>query len=597
MLIGLTLEHSHLNAESQKNIPHSHNSECLAKSQNTRDASLDRPDSECRMYFCPGMKGDMATEQNTPQQIWMPLILCITVALGMIVGGKMQGSGPIVEVVRYHDTLSNASMEGKIEELIRFIDARYVDDIGRDTLLQDAIESLMKHLDPHSEYLDPMEVKRLNETREGQFTGIGIEFLIEDDTLHILRVLPGSPAEEKGLHPGDQIIMADDSVLCGPGMNESRAADLLRGEQGSKVRLKIFRKNSGFIDLSMRRTSIRVPSVSNGIMLDSTIGYVRILRFGANTYREFMQAVETMNKEGGMQDLMMDLRGNPGGYLHESINILSQLFEDKDRLLVYTVGRDEERREYETIGRRFFPIDRLILLVDENSASASEIVAGAIQDWDRGIVVGRRTFGKGLVQEQYGLRDGSALVLTIARYYTPSGRSIQKDYSDPDAYAHDVQARKDRGELLSQANSTAMNGKTYSTYNGRTVYGGGGINPDVFLPYDTLMDQPGFQEWTRLMPSFQLDEIRHGRAGKSQLQDQEALWQRFLTWGKRRKEADHRSLDHPRLAKLIRRELLWRVAHYQGGESEKFKLQVRTDPEIRQAYQLFIDRKAFDQIL
>lgn len=527
----------------------------------------------------------------------MPLILCITVALGMIIGGKMQGSGPIVEVVRYHDTLANASMEGKIEELIRFIDARYVDDIGRDTLLRDAIHSLMRHLDPHSEYLDPEEVKRLNETREGQFTGIGIEFLIEKDTLNILRVLPGSPADEKGLVPGDQIVMANDSLLCGPGMNEIRAADILRGEQGSKVRLKIFRKNKGFMDLSMRRTSIRVPSVSDGIMLDSTVGYVRILRFGANTYREFMKAVETMNKEGGMQDLMIDLRGNPGGYLHESINILSQLFEDKDQLLVYTVGRDGERREYESIGRRFFPIDRLVLLVDENSASASEIVAGAIQDWDRGIIVGRRTFGKGLVQEQYGLRDGSALVLTIARYYTPSGRSIQKDYSDPEAYAQDVQARKDRGELLSQVNSTARHGKTYSTYNGRTVYGGGGISPDVFIPYDTLRDQSDVRQWTGLIPSFQLSEIRNGSTSGTSPDDQEATWQRFVNWARQRREVNPKTLDNPRMMVWIKRELLWRIAHYRGGDTATYQLQVRTDPEILQAYQLFLDRQAFDRIL
>lgn len=540
---------------------------------------------------------DMDHPENSPPQIWMPLLLCSMVALGMIFGGKMQASGPILEVVRYHDTLGTATMEGKLEELIRYIDARYVDEIGRDSLLDDAISSLMGHLDPHSSYLTPEEVVQLKESREGIFTGIGVEFLLDHDTIHVLRVLPESPAEEKGLLPGDRILIANDSVLTGAGMTAKRARDILAGEQGSRVRLKIDRSGTGLMDVRMRRTSIRVPSVSDGILLDSLTGYVRIHRFGANTYREFMESIEVLHKTTGMKDLLIDLRGNPGGYLHEAINILSQLFAEKDRLLVYTVGREADRREYTTTGRRFFDVNRVVVLVDENSASASEIMAGAIQDWDRGLIAGRRTFGKGLVQEQYGLRDGSAIVLTIARYYTPSGRSIQRDYSDVRAYAQDVQARKDRGELTREQPEVNTGSKTYSTYNGRTVYGGGGIKPDVFIPLDPLLDRPELGQLMALVPAFQLSEIQRKHAGHGQLNQEEALWRRFLLWVEQTDKTLTLSLKNKEFAAVVKLELLRQVAHYIGGEAAETRLNAERDPEIREALRLFHAKGVFESLL
>ncbi|MCF8238431.1 MAG: PDZ domain-containing protein [Saprospiraceae bacterium] len=539
----------------------------------------------------------MEGQENTTREIWMPLLLCSMVALGMIFGGKMKGSGPVVEVVRYHDTLGTASMEGKLEELIRYIDARYVDQIGRDSLLEDAINSLMAHLDPHSEYLSPAEVIRLRESREGVFTGIGVEFLIYQDTLHILRVLPGSPAEEKGLLPGDRILMANDSLLAGPSLNHQTATEQLKGEQGSRVRLKIQRDGVGLLDIQLRRTSIRVSSVSEGVMLDTTTGYVRIHRFGANTYREFMESIESLHKEFGMKDLLIDLRGNPGGYLHETVNILSQLFPEKDRLLVYTVGREADRREYRTSGRRFFAVERLVLLVDEHSASASEIMAGAIQDWDRGLIAGRRTYGKGLVQEQYGLRDGSAIVLTIARYYTPSGRSIQRDYSDIQAYAKDEQARKERGELTWKTALNNAGKKTYSTYNGRSVYGGGGVEPDVFIPLDTTRSSTVLVRALNQIPVFQLHEIKTGFAGPGQLKDKEALWSRFKQWAAHQDEKVQTILKGPMKNPVFRQELIRQIALYVGGESEETRVNVFQDPEIRTALQLFHVKGVFERLL
>ncbi len=527
----------------------------------------------------------------------MPLLLCSMVALGMIFGGKMQGSGPVVEVVRYHDTLRAASMEGKIEELIRYIDARYVDEIGRDSLLEDAIHSLMGHLDPHSEYLSPAEVLRLRESREGVFTGIGVEFIIHEDTLHILRVLPGSPAEEKGLLPGDRILMANDSLLTGPELDHEKATAQLKGDQGSRVRLKIQREGVGLLDVRLRRTSIRVPSVSEGVMLDTTTGYVRIHRFGANTYREFMESIEILHKESNMKDLLIDLRGNPGGYLHEAINILSQLFPEKDRLLVYTVGREADRREYKTSGRRFFAVDRVVLLVDENSASASEIMAGAIQDWDRGLIAGRRTYGKGLVQEQYGLRDGSAIILTIARYYTPSGRSIQRDYSDLQAYELDVQARKERGELTQKTTANTTGSKTYSTYNGRSVFGGGGVSPDVFIPLDTTRNSAQIKAAQHHIPAFQLHEIRSGQAGPDQLKDQEALWARFRQWSSQQDKTVQASIAVVIGNPVFKQVLMRQVARYAGGEAEETRMNVFQDPEILTAWKLFQEKGVFERLL
>ncbi len=539
----------------------------------------------------------MEHQENSPPQIWMPLLLCTMVALGMIFGGKMQASGPIVEVVRYHDTLGTAVMEGKLEELIRYIDARYVDQIGRDSLVQEAISSVMGHLDPHSNYLSPSEVIRLKESREGIFTGIGVEFIIEHDTLHILRVLPDSPAEEKGLIPGDRILIVNDSVLTGPELTAQKARSILAGEQGSKVRMKIERSGTGLMDIRLRRTSIRIPSVSEGVMLDSITGYVRIHRFGANTYREFMESIEDLHKASGMKDMLIDLRGNPGGYLHEAINILSQLFSEKDRLLVYTIGRESDRREYMTSGRRFFEVNRVVVLVDENSASASEIMAGAIQDWDRGLIAGRRTFGKGLVQEQYGLRDGSAIVLTIARYYTPSGRSIQRDYSDVQAYERNVQDRKENGELTQGSPKMSADAKIYSTYNGRSVYGGGGINPDVFIPYNTTLDRPELQKIIDLVPSFQLLEIHNNKAGPSQIKDLEAVWKRFDQWVKTNDKTLGQTLNDSMFASVVRTEVLKQVAHYVGGESEETSFNASRDPEIQEALRLFHEKGVFEKLL
>lgn len=539
----------------------------------------------------------MDQPENTKPQIWMPLLLCTMVALGMIFGGKMQASGPILEVVRYHDTLGTAVMEGKLEELIRYIDARYVDEIGRDSLVQEAISSLMGHLDPHSNYLAPAEVIRLKESREGIFTGIGVEFIIEQDTLHILRVLPGSPAEENGLLPGDRVLIVNDSLLVGPQLTSEHARSILAGEQGSRVRMKIERTGTGNMDIRLRRASIRVPSVSDGVMLDSVTGYVRIHRFGANTYREFMESIEDLHKASGMKDMLIDLRGNPGGYLHEAINILSQLFAEKDRLLVYTVGRESDRREYMTSGRRFFEVNRVVVLVDENSASASEIMAGAIQDWDRGLIAGRRTFGKGLVQEQYGLRDGSAIVLTIARYYTPSGRSIQRDYSDAEAYQQHTRDRKASGELTQGSPSTGIDSKVYSTYNGRSVYGGGGINPDVFISYDTALDRPELRQILDLVPSFQLAEIHRNFAGTAQLADPDAVWKRFEQWLVKKDKSLGAALKDGPFASLVRLQVLKKVVHYIGGESEETRFNTTRDPEIKEALRLFHEKGVFEKLL
>lgn len=515
-------------------------------------------------------------------------------ALGLLLGGRMQKAGPVVEVVRFHDTLRTVALEGSVEEMIRYIDARYVDQIGRDSLLQGAIESLMRRLDPHSEYLPPAEVLRLKESREGRFTGIGIEYTVMDDTVYVLRPIPGGPGQEAGLLPGDRLLTVDETPVSGQGLESLRIADLMRGEQGSRVRLKIWRPTAGLLDVSLQRANVEVPSVLPGAMLDENTGYISIRRFGTHTYREFMQELERLIHDEGMQHLVLDLRGNPGGYLHEAVNILSQLFAERNRLLVYTVGRQQDRREYHSTGRTFFDVGRLIVLVDEGSASASEIVAGAIQDWDRGLIAGRRTFGKGLVQEQYTLSHGGALLLTIARYFTPSGRSIQRDYSDPTRYKEEIKERFRHGDH-SPSGPSAVDTNTYFTYHGRNVFGGGGITPDITLTADTVRASAVYQEWANRINRFILQELlANTDVLESDLLGQpDFLWDSFLAWALRTYGKKLPGLGRNAMTEALRMHLLLEMARINGGPEEQNRIQILYDPEIQAAVRLMSDKKAF----
>ncbi len=419
-------------------------------------------------------------------KIWLPLLLSLVLVLGMLVGIKMQTNPAEVAVVTQKQQIPPSALgQGKIEEFIRYIEAKYVDDINQDELVKEAIDNILKQLDPHSNYISADHLKEVNEQLQGNFEGIGIEFLIMDDTIVVVSPLAGGPSEKIGILEGDRIVEIGDSLVAGVHITTADIMAELRGAKGTEVSIGILRGNEKEIrSFTITRDKIPVNSVDVAYMLDEETGYIKINRFSANTYKEFMEGLETLVEKKGMKDLVIDLRQNPGGYLQEATDILSQLFKEKNKLLVYTEGRTASRSDYESTGRSFFDIDDIAVLIDEGSASASEILAGAIQDWDRGVIVGRRSFGKGLVQEQYRLRDGSAIRLTVARYYTPSGRLIQKSYKNLKDYDEDVANRIQHGEMYSKDSIPIADTTVYLTAGGRVVYGGGGITPDFFIPLD-----------------------------------------------------------------------------------------------------------------
>jgi carboxyl-terminal processing protease len=421
-------------------------------------------------------------------KVWMPLLLALAMVGGIIVGLRLQKAAPVMVLDNGDSMQSLRGGTGRVEELIRYVEARYVDKVDQDELTEAAIQSIIDKLDPHSSYIPAKELQEVNDQLDGDFDGIGIEFFILDDTLLVVSPIAGGPSEAVGIMAGDKIIMIEDSLVAGKDKNVREITGMLKGAKGSEVKVGIQRGNQkGLLDFTITRDAIPMNSVDVSLMLDEKIGYIRLSRFSAKTYEEFMKAFEVLVEEKKMEDLVIDLRGNPGGYLQQATKILSQLFRDKKALLVFTEGRKTGRNDYATTGMPFFDVNNIVVLIDEGSASASEIVAGAIQDRDRGIIVGRRSFGKGLVQEQYELSDGSALRLTVARYFTPSGRSIQKPYDDKEKYEHDFIDRMDSGEL-SNGDNIQMNDSTqYHTTNGHVVYGGGGIIPDVFVPLDTSL--------------------------------------------------------------------------------------------------------------
>ena len=363
----------------------------------------------------------------------------------------------------------------------------YVDEVNEGKLVEDAIVSMLKELDPHSTYSNPEEVRELNEPLQGNFDGIGIQFNMATDTLFVIQPVLGGPSEKVGILAGDRIIEVNDTVIAGVKMSTDDVMRRLRGKRGTKVNVKVMRRGvKELLPFTITRDKIPVYSLDASYMVNDRIGYIRINRFGATTGKEFVDALHRLQKMG-MKDLILDLQGNGGGYLNAAIEVVNQ-FLGKKQLIVYTEGRRNPRAEFDAEGNGDFLDGRLAVLVDEFSASASEIVTGAIQDWDRGVVVGRRTFGKGLVQRPIDLPDGSMIRLTVARYYTPSGRCIQKPYESIEQYNRDLIDRYNRGEMLSADSIHFPDSLKYKTLRlERTVYGGGGIMPDYFVPVDTTM--------------------------------------------------------------------------------------------------------------
>lgn len=375
----------------------------------------------------------------------------------------------------------------KLQMALYAINNLYVDSTNEGKLVEDAIVGMLEKLDPHSTYTDPEETKEMTEPLQGNFDGIGIQFNMLTDTLYVIQVIPGGPSEKVGLMAGDRIIMVDDTLISGVNMKNNDVMRRLRGPKNTEVKIKVKRNNvPELIDFTITRGKIPVYSLDAAYMADKTTGYIKLNRFAASSADEFREALSKLQSQG-MKNLILDLQGNGGGYLNVAIDIADE-FLGKDKLIVYTEGDKQPRDEAKSSAKGGFEEGKLIVLVDETSASASEILSGAVQDWDRGVIMGRRTFGKGLVQKPIPMPDGSMIRLTVARYYTPTGRSIQKHYEngDQDAYNHDLIDRYNSGELMSADSIHFPDSMKYTTLNTqRTVYGGGGIMPDVFIPVDT----------------------------------------------------------------------------------------------------------------
>ena len=358
----------------------------------------------------------------------------------------------------------------------------YVDPVDEDKLVEEAIVRMLAQLDPHSTYSTPAEVKKMNEPLQGNFEGIGVQFQMIEDTLLVVQPVSNGPSEKVGILAGDRIVAVNDTAIAGVKMSTEEIMSRLRGPKGTEVWLTIVRREvTGLLHFTVKRDKIPIYSLDASYMIQPHVGYVKINRFGATTAEEFTTALQTLQKKG-MQDLILDLQGNGGGFLNAAIDLANEFLGQKE-LIVYTKGRTARGGDFHSRGNGRLQQGRLVVLVDEYSASASEIVTGAIQDWDRGVVVGRRTFGKGLVQRPVDLPDGSMIRLTIARYYTPTGRCIQKPYAKD--YAYDIYERYAHGEMTSADSMKVDTTQVYYTVKGRRVYGGGGIIPDVFVPMDT----------------------------------------------------------------------------------------------------------------
>ncbi|MCH2235838.1 MAG: S41 family peptidase [Crocinitomicaceae bacterium] len=468
-------------------------------------------------------------EENQPRNyaVLIPVLMALTLACGIWLGTLF---------IPHNTTNVITENSNKFTSILEKIEERYVDSVDHDMLVESAINGMIETLDPHSAYIPPQDLDAVNEQLQGNFGGIGIRFLIHDDSLVATHVLNGSPAESAGMLPGDRIIMVDDSVITGIDLNNAMVMSLLKGTAGSDVTLKVYRKGEKR-DLAITRGTIPVSSIDASIMLTEDVGFIKLTSFTSNCHIEFEEAARDL-KAKGMKKLIFDLRNNGGGFLHTATDIADQ-FLASGKLIVYTDGRNEEKVEYYSTKKGILENTELIILINSLSASASEILAGAIQDNDRGLIMGRRSFGKGLVQDQEEFTDGSALRLTISRYYTPTGRSIQKPYGNGVDYDNDYFERYMSGELMNEDSVKFDESLKYTTPNGRTVYGGGGIYPDVFIPNDTagasyyltsLYYANAFNHWAIKYLDVMRTSFNKFEAFNSSFKVDASMFERFITY-------------------------------------------------------------------
>lgn len=414
----------------------------------------------------------------------LPIYFAIAVVFGMGIGTFFNGRNTALSI-------GGSSKEKKIKRLLNYIEQDYVDKVDTDSLLDNAITKMLKKLDPHSTYISKEELQAVTENMQGNFVGIGVQFRMIGDTITVIQPIKGGPSIKQGIKAGDRILMADNDTLFGKKLKNSKILKTLKGKPNTKVKLQIYRKMSDSIfNVTINRGKINIKSVDVAYMLNDSIGYIKLDRFARNTYNEFKTSLDQLLAKG-MTDLVLDLRGNGGGFIDIANKIIDEFLED-NKLIVFTKNNKETVHKSFATEKGDFEQGGLYVLIDENSASASEIVAGALQDNDKGIIIGRRSFGKGLVQEEMDLGDGSAVRLTTARYYTPTGRSIQKPYKKEKEYEHlatkygyEIDQRYYNGELFNKDSIKVTDSLQFKTPKGKIVYGGGGIVPDVFVPVDS----------------------------------------------------------------------------------------------------------------
>ncbi len=416
--------------------------------------------------------------QNSKKAIYLPLVLTVILILGVYLGMRLASVSSIGNSAFF----IQPDKYNKVNDIINYIEQDYVDSVNRKDLENDAIEGILDQLDPHSHYIQAEEFHTVNDPLTGNFEGIGIQFRIEKDTIMVIRTISGGPSEKVGLQAGDRIVKINDTVVAGVGTSNDEAIGMLKGPRGTRVDVDIHRKhNPELIEFTIIRDVIRTYSIDISYMIDDEVGYIKVSEFSETMHDDFIAAMKQL-KEEGMEKLILDLRGNYGGYLQSAIEMADEFLRE-ETLIVYTEGNNRPNSYAFATRKGLLEDDDLVILIDEGSASASEIVAGAIQDNDRGLIIGRRSFGKGLVQEQLNLPDGSALRLTVSRYHTPTGRNIQRPYNNgSDEYYEDFYHRFVNGEMENPDSIHFDDSLKYYTPKGKVVYGGGGIMPDIYVP-------------------------------------------------------------------------------------------------------------------
>lgn len=524
-------------------------------------------------------------------KFFTPILIAISIVLGIILGMYFT-TGYGVDQFKF-----NSKGSDKINYLFQLIENKYVDTISIDSIVEEAVPEILSKLDPHSAYIPARDAQAANEDLKGSFSGIGISFRMEKDTVTVMSVIHGGPAEKVGILAGDRIVTANGQDLCK--MESTNVMKHLKGERDSEVKLEVIRHgHKEKLIFVVIRGDIPIESIDATYMMDNNIGYIRVKSFGDQTYTEMLYALANLHVRG-MNSLIVDLRGNRGGYMHTAIQMVNE-FLPKDRLIVYTEGRSVEREDYFSNGHGSFQQIPLVVLIDEMSASSSEIFAGAIQDNDRGTVIGRRSFGKGLVQQGLDFNDGSIVRLTIARYHTPSGRCIQKPYvkGHGEDYENELMMRYERGEFYSE-DSIRQGGEQYYTTQGRIVYGGGGIRPDIFVPDDSTGVTSYYKAaaFSGLIAQFCFEVVDQNREvlnslptleEKVEWMDRQNMLESFARYGQKH-SLPRRNLMMQKSQKLFRRSIYSGIIYNSSDMNDYLKFLNQDDPAILRSIQVILD--------